>query len=314
MKQRIKELTLEFSSLVTKSRVALSKIEADNPEFLERFRDALLLLPVTLFEKPLHDRFFQGKEVQDIFTATSINQIFICLSRYWNYTNYGLLECVVDAFCPDLTEEVRKYWTALDSFERATTIDVFLLASPSSDNLSQKYTMMAAKLNKLPSECTLHDVRKLKNSLAQESGITSHSVYTVINGCGSVRLTLGIHPAAVVPVVAALTQEFLRRSHLTDVIIEGRPLHILHELDPADLVQSAIYMFTILLVHMQLHVYAHILYTFVELKHCTELIDLCSYLSLRMLSLPYSLIGNGICTQVSRRDWHRGLFSLSKFY
>lgn len=250
VKQRRLELILEFSSLVTKSRVALSKMETDNPVFLEVFRDALLQLPVTLPEKPLHDRFFQEEEAQKIYSAPSINQIFFCLRRYWNYTNYGLLECVVDAFCPDLTEEVQKYWTALDSFERATTIDVFLLVSRPSDDVSQKYTTMAAKLNKPASECTLHDVRELKNTIAQESGITSHSIYTEINGCGSVQLTLGIHSAAVVPVVAALTQEFLQRNHLTDVIIEGRPLHILHELDPADLVQIAIYMFTILLVHV----------------------------------------------------------------
>ena len=57
VKEEIKQLKIKFISLVTKSRLALGKRESENPEFLEQFRDALLLLPVT--NKPLHEKFFE---------------------------------------------------------------------------------------------------------------------------------------------------------------------------------------------------------------------------------------------------------------
>lgn len=229
------QLKRKFSSLVTTSRVALGKKVEENPEFLEEFRDALLLLPVPLSEKPLHDKFFQGKRADELFAAKNINQIFVILSRYWNYTNYGLLKSIVESFCDScLTEDVEQYCVTLDAFERATTIDVFLVATSASETMAHKFITMAAKINKSAAECTLHDVRKLKNSLAEESGITAYSIYVEVSGIGSVRLTLGIHPAAVSLVASALTQSFLLRSHMTDIVIDGRPLH---QTDPIYLVQ-----------------------------------------------------------------------------
>lgn len=59
VKKEIRLLRRKFSSLVTQSRIALSKQEEESPDFLEEFRDALLLLPVINSEKPLHESFFQ---------------------------------------------------------------------------------------------------------------------------------------------------------------------------------------------------------------------------------------------------------------
>jgi len=242
VKEEVCQLKRKFSSLVTNSRVTLGKKVEENPKFLEEFRDALLLLPVPLSAKLLHDKFFQGKQADELFAAKSINQIFVILSRYWNYTNYGLLKNVVETFCDScLIENVEQYGVTLDAFEKATTIDVFLSATSASETMARKFMTMAAKINKTATECTLH-VRKLKDSLAEESGITSYSVYVEISGIGSVRITLSIHPAAITLVVAALSPRFLLRHHLTGVVIDGRPLQTLHEMDPTYLVKPSCHM------------------------------------------------------------------------
>lgn len=231
VKEDIGRLRRNFSSLVTKSRVALSNKEVESPDFLEEFRDALLLLPVTNSEKLLHEYFFQ-RNSKEFFAATSVNDLFLILSRYWNYTNYGLLVDVVEAFCDrSLIEGVHQYCMKLDAFEKATTIDIFIAASSASEEMSHKFLTMAAMINKPASECTLHEIRKLKNSLAEKSGITSYSVYIDAIGCGSVRLMLGIHPAALSVVLATLNRRYLLNNLLTEVVIGGRPLQELRELE-----------------------------------------------------------------------------------
>ena len=236
VKKEISQLRRNFSSLVTQSRIAFSKQEAESPDFLEEFRDALLLLPVTNSENPLHENFFQ-RNSKEFFAATSVNDLFLILSRYWNYTNFGLLVHVVETFGDSglvdagLVEGVHQYCMKLETFERATTIDVFIAASSASDEISHKFIAMAAKINKPASECTLHEIRKLKNSLAERSGISSYSVYIDGTGCGSVMLTLGIHPAAIPSVLVTLSRRFLLDNLLTEVLIGGKPLQEFREME-----------------------------------------------------------------------------------
>ena len=222
VREEIMQLKIKFSSLVTKSRLALSQRESENAEFLEEFRDALLLLPVT--DHPLHEKFFQ-RNADEILAATSINKLFLILSRFWNFTNHALLLNVVNAFCSEGVKLLSlSYCNSLDRFEKDTFIDVYVSASNASPEVCQEFVTMAAKLNKTSSQCTLHEVRKLAESIASRSGISPYTVYIGSTKVSSVLVELAVHPAALAPVLAVMTVDFLDDNLLTEVVVSGQPL------------------------------------------------------------------------------------------
>ena len=53
-----------------------------------------------------------------------------------------------------------EYEVVITKFEAATTIDVYTTAISAGKKLSLAFSEMVVKLNKKPSECTLHEVAK----------------------------------------------------------------------------------------------------------------------------------------------------------
>ena len=119
------------------------------------------------------------------------------------------------------------YRDSRESFERATTVDIFLCAISASTKgkIFRGFSQMVMKIDKPASECTLHEIRRLKESLARDSYIHPYSVFIEesMAEC-SVVVVLRISPGCVVWMGIAVTPDFMQAHHLTKVSIDGRDI------------------------------------------------------------------------------------------
>ena len=222
VKAAVAHLEKEFLVVTTQFRRAMTRREAKDREFLEDFRDALILLPVA--KRVSHARFFEKKE-SEIVAAKKVRALITILCRYWNYSNYDLLQYLISVFGEELLKgDMKQYCEVLETFEIETTINIFLAAFSANSELSVAFSRMVVKINKPPTECTLHDIRVFREAFANQSSVFSHSIYVDAIAASSVRVTLGFHPSALGWVLAALSPSFLESHQLSDVVVEGKSL------------------------------------------------------------------------------------------
>ena len=149
--------------------------ESVDPAFFKRFRDRLLDLPVA--KKAPHTKFFDEK-LDDFLRAKDMEKIFAILRHYCSYRNYAVLREVVRKFCEAvLQRRMQEYCKFLEKFEKETAVDIYLKAIEASDILKSSFTKMTMKINKPASECTLHEIRKLKEAITERASLHSYSMY-----------------------------------------------------------------------------------------------------------------------------------------
>ena len=171
VRAEIDRLSDTFSDLMSDTRDEICTRESVDPAFLKRFRDRLLDLPVA--KKAPHAKFFHEK-LDDILNARSIEKIFAIIRCYCSYRNYAVLREVVRKFCESvLQRRMQTYCESLEKFEKETFIDVYLKAIEASDVLTSEFTKMTVKINKPTSECTLHEVRKITEVIAEKANLQS---------------------------------------------------------------------------------------------------------------------------------------------
>ena len=214
----------EFFKLKLDAQLFLSEKESQDVKFLTIFRTYLLDLPVS--KGAVHARFFYKNE-DDIFKAENIERIFLILRHYCNYSNYDIILHLVKTFCnAALKKRMHKYRDSFDSFEEVTTVDIYLCAisvHPKSD-VYQAFSKMIMTIDKPACECTLREIRQLRESLAESADIHSYSAYIECMTTNSVLVVLRIPPSCVVWVGVAMTPDFMQAHHLTDVSIDGKDI------------------------------------------------------------------------------------------
>ena len=222
VKAEIEKFEEKFSNLKSDTRAFLSDKESQDPRFLARFRDHLLDLPVS--KRVIHARFFYKNE-DDIFNAKNIERIFAILRRYCTYSNYDIILHLIKKFCDAaLKKRMLDYRDSLESFERTTTVDIFLCAISASPegNVFQAFSRMTSTIKKTPAECTLHNIREFKISLARDADLHPYAVFIEERMVEhSVQVVLRIPPSCVVWVGVAMTPDFMQAHHLTKVSIDG---------------------------------------------------------------------------------------------
>ena len=87
---------------------------------------------------------------------------------------------------------------------------------------------MTVKINKPPSVCTLHEIRKMNEALAEKASLQSYSVYIESVSESSVLVVLRFPPSCVWWILAALTPDFMTTHLLTDVVVDEKQLEIEH--------------------------------------------------------------------------------------
>ena len=220
VKDAIEQLEDEFADIKADTRSSLTEKESRDPKFLDRFRDHLLELPVA--KKAIHVKFFDKNE-DEIFSAKNIKRLFTIISRYCNYSNYEIILHLIKKFCEAaLKSRMLHYRHSLIKFEKATTIDIYRLAIPAHrDEVLEAFSKVVAKFNKPASVCTLYEVREMNEALVEKGDLHSYSVYVESVSEGSVLVVLRIPPSCTGLVRTAITPDFARAHHLTEVTVDG---------------------------------------------------------------------------------------------
>ena len=224
VKVAIKEFEDAFSELMSDTRSSMSDKESQDRKFLDKFRDHLLVLPVS--KRAIHVKFFYDSE-DDILEAKNIRKLFAILSRYCNYTNYEIILHLVEKFCEAaLKTRMLNYRDSLEKFEKATTIDIYLCAISARRKILEAFSQMVVKINKPASVCTLHEIRQLKEELAETAALHSYCVYIESVAKSSVRVVLRFPLFCIRWIRAALTPDFQHTHHLIEVSVDGKDLTV----------------------------------------------------------------------------------------
>ena len=213
-----------FSSIFSDTQSAMCIKEIADPEFLGRFRDCVLGFPVA--KKSTHVNFF-GENEDEIAEAKNMQNMFDVLDCYCNYNNPEILQQLIKKFCEGTLQlRIKHYRKSLETFEIDTTIDVFLLAISACRELTLAFKRMAMKIDKPATVCTLHEIRKFKEALAERVSLHSYSMYIESVAESSVLLVVRFPESCVGWVLAAMTPDFLQTHLLSDVTVDGEPLTI----------------------------------------------------------------------------------------
>ena len=210
----------EFSDLKYEAQKALLQKQDKNPEFFQRFQNHLLDVPVT--KKQIHILFFTRNE-DEILNAKNIQKLFAILSRYCNYSNYEIIFHIVKRFCHhELKGRMLKYRDFLTIFEKFTTVDVYLcsISALPGGEIREGFARMTMKINKPPSQCTLYELRVLKESIEEKATLQSYAMYIEAPGEGSVCVRLLVPWEVHYLVYEVLTPEFREEHLLTEVMIK----------------------------------------------------------------------------------------------
>ena len=219
VRAEIDRLSDSFSDLMSDTRDEMCTRENKNPLFLDKFRDRLLDLPVA--KKAPHAKFFHKNE-DDLIMAKNMRKIFAILRRYCNYNNYEILREVVRKFCEALLQQrMQEYCKSLEQFEKETFIDVYLKAISAGVILSEEFTKMVLIINKPTAECTLHEVRKTTEAIAEKADLESYSIYIGAVLESSVQLELGFPASCVGWILGVFTPDFLA-THLLSNVVHGQ--------------------------------------------------------------------------------------------
>lgn len=195
----------EFLSLVqsTKDHLQRKKISKSD---LYYFKASLTKLPMLTKKKR---RYFLDKRKRKILRANSMEEVFDILDPYWNYVDYSLLDCIVQSYCD---EDVRRLMTSykerLHQFENETTLESFRLDKV----LPKYYSMLTATLAINAAECTLFDVRKKVEKIAQRADLQPYvtQLQRVQTGRTQTSLFIGFPRSVYKRLKRSLNREFLQ--------------------------------------------------------------------------------------------------------
>ena len=224
VKATILELEKRFADLTADAEDELCEQEEKEVRFLKRFRKYLLLLPVA--KKASHVKFFRESE-KEITAAKSTSEILTILCRYIDYRNYEILLQLVTSYCAaSLQDSMLQYCRSLEGFEKATTVEVYTTAISAGKNLKVAFSRMVLKIAKSETNCTLYEIRKLKEEIAEAASLNSHSVYIESESVQCVEVVVAFPSSAVGWVLSAMTPAFMDTHLLSEVAVDGRQLTI----------------------------------------------------------------------------------------
>ena len=226
VKERIEYLEDEFFKLKSDMRASLSDREKQDRHFLERFCDFLLDLPVA--KRVIHVKFFRESE-DEILEAKNIRKVFAILGRYCNYSNYEIIVHAIKKYgSVEIKARMIKYCDSIKKFEVSTIVAIYLkaISAHPGGEICKRFDRMAVKINKSINECTLHEIRQLKEAIAENASVHSYSMYIESIAESSVLVVLRVHSACTKQVYAAMTPDFTYLYNLNDIkMTENGKIH-----------------------------------------------------------------------------------------
>ena len=243
VKATIQELEARFLDLNTDVEDEICEKEEQDKKFLRKFRKHIQLMPVS--RKASHVKFFRDHE-DDILAARDTVKILAILCRYVDYRNYEPVREIVVKFCGSLLQaSMQDYCVKLEVFEKATPVNTYTNAISAKESEKIAFSRMVLRINKSEFECTLYEIRKLKEEIAEAASLSSHSVYIESEGVHCVEVAISFPSSVVGWILSAMTPDFMTTHHITEVAVDDRKLTVV-QAERHQLVGSVVYRMSLL--------------------------------------------------------------------
>lgn len=204
-------------------------------EFSEKPAEFLAKLRITLITLPISDKFkhlrFLREEEDHIMSARSVIEVFKILDNYWDYTDYALLQYLVQEFGESaLKKDMSEYVAALEHFEKKTTIQENNAAASDSRYPRRfvyggyEFSTVELKLRSNPTVCTLYEARELAEFVAKQSCLEPYVVRQEKALSGSVVVGLVVPHYALELIIPGMDRQFMETHRIKSVTINGKPL------------------------------------------------------------------------------------------
>ena len=182
--QQTQDLEDEFNDI---SIQTYDKIEKDYT--VNQFKARLMTLPIKCKEE--HEDFFQQIE-NELEKESTINSIWIKLSKYWNFMNYTLLENLIRNIGDrSLKQNMKSYLSSLETFRRNTRLCDFAEHCPAVESRPSEADLKEFVLHlKLDWEtCTLEQLEELKGHIIRKFLLPSFALILKKVSHGSLIVT-----------------------------------------------------------------------------------------------------------------------------
>ena len=220
VQQEIATLVDKYDDLVSRTVETFSEKQEDSPHFCRKLRISVAVLPTSL--KYQHSYFLEHHSCQ-IGKATTVEEIFSILNRYWNFLNCSLLAHIISKFGDEeLQTQLRYYTTALQAFRLQTRITDFMKVYMRNSTLPSQFVALKMKIGSGWEQCTLEDAEELRRSMANDSSTNDFTTYFMGGVPGSIYLvwSVSIHAVRFLA-VAVMNSEFLQHHSVEEVTIDG---------------------------------------------------------------------------------------------
>ena len=182
--QQTQDLEDEFNDISIRT---YDKIEKDYT--VNQFKARLMTLPIKYKEE--HEEFFKQIE-NELEKESTINSIWIKLSKYWNFMNYTLLENLIRNIGDrSLKQNMKSYLSSLESFRRNTRLCDFAEHCPAVESRPSEVDLKEFVLHlKLDWEtCTLEQLVELKGHIIRKFLLPSFALILKKVSHGSLIVT-----------------------------------------------------------------------------------------------------------------------------
>ena len=202
-----------FATVITQTTICLMEKEEESREFLKKF--ALTLTNLSLSKKLKHLQFLK-KEKKRIKKAEAVEKIFNILDSHWDYRECAFLEQIIEEFgTHELWHEMKEYIAELEDSEKKTNVKDYNSAALDKIQIPAHFEKLAITQLKDPAQCSLYEIRQLKNEIVNRANLTGYStllesVSCSSRSCSSIRIVLAFPPEAYKYISAVLDEHFMK--------------------------------------------------------------------------------------------------------
>ena len=215
------ELSDQFVKMLSEAKTQLIDLESESTKFLTKFRTFLTTLPLSSKYKHLD---FLKDEKPALKAANDVDEIFDVIEPYLTHTDYSLLKFIIATFCnKNLQKIMNSYILELEEFEKKTTVHdaqstIYARKIPN----GSKPVVICTDLP--PTVCTLHQVRQIREAIANEVALEPYSHLQLAVHASAVTIVLSFPELSLSLVAQAMTPDFLMTHNIESVFINQKKL------------------------------------------------------------------------------------------
>ena len=217
------ELQMHFLSVLNDTELQFSKKANESDDFLNQFCITLTRLPLSPKFKHLE---FLSEEKPRLRIAKDAHEIFDILAPYLKYTDYSLLQHIINTFGDQkLKQKMKKYVAALEEFEKRVSVDD-IQSVPFKRELPHDFKRMRFKIEIDSSSCSLYGARKIREAITNKAALEPYVDILLGVFPSSVTITLAFPSRALALVASGMSKAFLESHKILSVSLDSKPLEV----------------------------------------------------------------------------------------